>query len=368
MRESLEMLDPLFEMTDSVFIELSKNQDKMKKSIQNSFMLAYFESTFMDVLRHKEGAGLEKSLEVLSGFSNSSFVSLPKLILNTTKTISDSHIFNVEDGSYSEILYSLTAAKRKIEREIDWTICSFDKSTLPLIRQSEVQINDSINQDYTLTTFHPNLVTLTDHINNKLKISSNSKEWNNKQSLSLLLKNSSKRSDTFYLDTKSVPDANDLNKVLDIPLYCKNEKLTSKTLAKIMKVRPRMALYYLDAAEMLGLIKKTSDYYTPTDLVDKLGRYSDSDRASIINNLIKELPVVKAFFLYLKSNSKTRFTTNDITKFLEYSTDLSPSTARRRASTISSWLKVQKIVKNRNESFYIEDEISQTKLNEFLNS
>jgi len=359
MQESLEGLDPVLEMVDSVFIELSKNQEKMKKSVQNSFMLAFAESTFLDLLQHKEGNELDKSLDILSKFSNSSFVSLPRFLLDTTQEIKTAKLFDTENESYSDILYSLTAAKRKIERELDWILCSFDKSTLPLIRQSEIQnVTDSINQDLvTFTKHNPDIIALTKHINNKIKISVSNQTWKDKQNLSLLLKNSSKQS-TFYLDTKSVPDANDLEKVLDIPYYCKKEMINAKRLAKKM--------YYLDAAEMLGLIKKTSNYYKPTDLLDKLGKYSNEDRDEIIHNLIKELPVVKAFFLYLKSNTKTRFTTDDIAKFLEYSTNLSSTTSKRRASTISSWLKKQKIVKNRNEQFYIDDDKSQTQLNEFI--
>ena len=368
MQESLDVLNPILKMVDSVFLELSKNQEKMKKSVQNSFMLAFAESTYLDLLHKKESSELEKSLDVLTKFSTSSFISIPKFLLDTTEAIKTAELFNAENESYSDILYTLGAAKRKIERELDWTMCSFDKSSFPLIRQSSIQnIADNNQKSLTFSEYNPGIVALTEQITKNLKNSSNNQEWKNKQSLSLLLKNSSKKDNTFYLDTKSVPDANDLDKVLDIPFYCKSEKITAKKLAKKMNVRPRMAMYYLDAAEMLGLIEKSSNYYISTKLVDKLGTYSEGDRNDIIDNLIKELPVVKAFFLYLKSDSKTQFTTNDITKFLEYSTDLSPSTARRRASTISSWLKKQKIVKNRNESFYIEDDESQTRLNEFIN-
>ncbi len=368
MQESLDVLNPILKMVDSVFLELSKNQEKMKKSVQNSFMLAFAESTYLDLLHKKEDSELEKSLDILTKFSTS-FISIPKFLLDTTETIKAAKLFDIENESYSDILHTLGAAKRKIERELDWTMCSFNKSSLPLIRQNNIQnITSTTNQkSLTFSEYNPEIIALTEHITKKLKNSSNNQEWKDKQNLSLLLKNSSNKDNTFYLDTKSVPDANNFDKVLDIPFYCKSEKITAKKLAKIMSVRPRMAMYYLDAAEMLGLIEKSNNYYVSTKLVDKIGTYSDGDRNDIIDTLIKELPVVKAFFLYLKSDSKTQFTTNDITKFLEYSTNLSASTARRRASTISSWLKKQKIVKNRNESFYIEDDESQTRLNEFIN-
>lgn len=368
-QESLDVLNPILKMVDSVFLELLKNQEKMKKSVRNSFMLAYAESTYLDSLHKKEGVELEKSLDILTKFSTSSFISMPKFLLDTAETIKTSGLFDTGNESYSDILYTLGAAKRKIERELDWTMCSFDKSSFPLIRKSEIQNSpNSINQkSLTSSKYHPEITALAEHITKNLKNSINNQEWKNKQDLSLLLKNSSNKDDTFYLDTKSVPDANNLDKVLDIPFYCKSEKITAKKLAKKMNVQPRMAMYYLDAAEMLGLIKKSSNYYISTKLVDKIGTYSEDDRKDIIDKLIKDLPVVKAFFLYLKSESKTQFTTKDIAKFLEYSTDLSSSTARRRASTISSWLKKQKIVKNRNESFYIKDDESQTRLNEFIN-
>ena len=91
---------------------------------------------------------------------------------------------------------------------------------------------------------------------------------------------------------------------------------------------------------MLGLLEKVSDHYKSIELVNKLEKYSEQDKNEIIQHLAEQLPVVKAFFVYLKSNYKIKFSTQDIAKFLEYSTNLSSSISKRRSSTIASWLKI----------------------------
>ena len=51
---------------DSVFVKLHNKQNSMNKSVQNSFMMAYAESTYLDSLSKTEGTDLEKSLKSLS--------------------------------------------------------------------------------------------------------------------------------------------------------------------------------------------------------------------------------------------------------------------------------------------------------------
>lgn len=353
---------------DSVFVELYKKQSSMKKSVQNSFMMVYAESTYFDSLNKTEGIQLEKTLELLSQIDHYKSASLSGLLLNTTKEIREKQVFRNSEESYSDILYSLAAAKKKIERELDWTLCSFDKEMFPLIRNLDMKENKIKNSNtFSLTVFNPSVIEFSELMDKKLKAFTNNQKWIHSQNLSLILKHNDKKDDTFYLDTKSIPNANDLTKVLDIPQMFGSQKITSKKLAKKMNVKPRMASYYLDAAEMLGLLKKVNDYYKSTELVNKLGKYSEQDKNEIIQHMIEQLPVVKAFFMYLKSDFKTKFSTQDIAKFVEYSTNLSSSTARRRASTISSWLKTQKIVRHRNESYYLDDDSAQTKLVEFVN-
>ena len=365
-QESMGALEPLMKIVDSVFVELNQKQNTMKKSIQNSFMMAYAESTYLDYLK-TESNSLEKSLESLSHIDCYKMASLPRLLLNTTKEIQDKQMFPNSEQSYSDILYSLTAAKKKIERELDWTLCSFDKEMFPLIRNTNVKENSIVNSNrFSLSVFNPSVIELSEQMDKKIRAFTHNQKWVHSQNLSLILKHNDKKNEAFFLETKAVPDANDLTKVLEIPKMFNSQKITAKKLAKKMNVKPRMALYYLEAAEMLGLLEKISYYYKPTALVDKLEKYSKSDKDDIIQHLVEQLPVVKAFFTYLKSNSKTKFSTQDIAKFLEYSTNLSPSTAKRRASTISSWLKTQKIVRHRNDVCYLNDDDAQTKLVEFM--
>jgi len=369
-QEGLGVLSPILSILDLVFVELSKKQYNMKKSIQNSFMMAYAESSYLDSLIELDGQKMQKSLDLISKF-NSDKLSLAESLISATLEIKQQKIFDSESNSYTDILYSLTAAKRKIERQLDWSLCSLNKQTFPLIRNNGIQTTGiesltSTNQLNSAMAYSQDVGELQELLHKKLKQYSDNNNWKTNQTLSLLIKNNSKTADTLYLDSKSIPDANDLKKVLLVPQYFKNENITAKKLAKKMKVKPRMASYYLDAAEMLGIMERNGNSFKPTDLVKKLDKYSGEDKNEIIHHLVQELPVIKAFFLYLESISKTRFTIQDIAKFLEYSTDLSPTTARRRASTISSWLKAKKIVRHHNDLLYLKEDSGQTYLSEFI--
>ena len=367
---SLEVLNPVIQIMDSVFDELNNKQKEMKKSVQNSFMKAHSESTYLEYLGQLPKPEMEKSLQMLSSFSNPKFSSMTELMLETSKEIGKQSIFEFNSHSYSDVLYTLSAAKRKIERLLDWTFCSIDRSDFPLIRkycdQKINHLNMNIDQSSLVTRFDPNNVNLTYSINKKLKNFSDNNNWIINQNLSLLIKNNSKKNDVLYLDTKLVPDANNLEKVLLVPKFFKNEKITAKKLARKMNVRPRMALYYLDAAEMLGFVERKGNSFVSTKLAMKLDKYGNQDKIQIIEQMIHELPVIKAFFLYLETISKTRFTTNDVAKFLEYSTNLSQSTAKRRASTIYSWLKTKKLSDNVNTKNYFKENSVQTYLSEFM--
>ena len=215
----------------------------------------------------------------------------------------------------------------------------------------------------TTLSYH-NSAGVIDRLHHKVRDFTDNSKWQSSQTLSLLLKQNARTSKALSLDSKTIPDANDLDKILDIPRHFQNHKITVDKLAKKMHVGSRMAMYYLDSAEMLGLIQRIKTYYIATNLVFKLDAYPKKDRPEIVLGLVRELPVVKAFQLYLENISKTRFSINDITQFLKYGTDLSPSTAKRRASTLYSWLNYGKNKNSIISKFSIDSKQSQ--ISEFV--
>ncbi|MDE1766298.1 MAG: AAA-associated domain-containing protein [Thaumarchaeota archaeon] len=330
-------------------MELANMQGKMHKSVQNSFMMAYGESTYNESLGKLDAPELEKITDMLSKSSNNEGLLVDRL-LNMTEDIRTRRIFESENELYSDVLYSLVASKRKIEQELDWTLCSFDKQVFPLIKKTHVQqigkITSISNPSHYITVYDKDSSELVNSLNKRIKEYMDDPQWKDSHVLSLLIKNNSKTHDALYLDSKSIPDANDLEKVVLIPKYMESDKITAKKLAEKMKVKPRMAMYYLDAAEMLGVVEREGKSFKATDFVKKLENYSEHDKNEIIRHLVNQLPVVKAFSRYLNSLSITKFTTRDVIRFLEYSTDLSPSTAKRRASTIFTWLNKKEILKH----------------------
>ena len=135
-QESLAVLDPILEFVDNIFIELYNQQIKMKKSVQNSFMMAYAEANHLEYLSEREGIDMQKTLQFLSKIQNMPTNSIPDLLFQTTNILKKYGYDQNKSMTFHDSLYALVTAKKKIEFELDWTLCSLDKATLHSLRKN----------------------------------------------------------------------------------------------------------------------------------------------------------------------------------------------------------------------------------------
>jgi len=363
----VEGIKPVLEFLDSIFLEISRKTGKMNSSIRDAFTLAFAESTFLEKLNIKEEANMEVILKKMSSFDIPE-TSPAKFMLESAEKVKNDHWFNVENQNL-EMVYALAAMKRKYERYTDWTYCSFDKELISMIEKEDklVQLSSLISKSYNTESYYPNNANTASKLNFKLKkVLDNSDRWSNSQHLALLFKNDDKEKNLSYIESRVVPDANDLQEVIALIDDVNDNKINTEYASSVMKVTPRMAKYYLDAAEMLGILKQNGSEYEITELGEKLKRYSDEDKLRIIEQAMVNLPVFKSFLVYLKANNKSRFRIKDIAIFLENNTNLSSKTSQRRASTLASWLRIVGMVKKRNNSLYLKEDLGQKKIVDYL--
>ena len=342
----------------------------MNNSISNSYKLAFSESSYLDLLSNLPPNKIEKSLDMFSSFSNTDHFTPAELLINTASEIKKEGWFsegNIEN-SFTNSYYSIAAAKRKLERQINWMMCSFNKKLIPELEQTvyNTSLNNSITPMLYTSTLQNHNVKIIKELEKHTDNFKSKKQWMKSQHLSLLLKNNSKENEqNLYLDTKIIPDADNLFDVVFIEQYFTKKDNTIDSIAKSMDVNPRMARYYLDAAEMLGIIQRKGNCYFSSDLSKKIFSYTDDDKHEIIKQLVTDLPVIKALLLFLESEGRTKFSKIDIIKFLLRSTDLSKTTASRRASTISTWMCQSNIALQHKGHFQLKDEEGQKTMLEY---
>lgn len=132
------------------------------------------------------------------------------------------------------------------------------------------------------------------------------------------------------IDTKQIPQANDLDKVVDtaIAVITRKKSLLSG----------RQRLYHRTAAEILGFITRMNENYRPTDLGKKFAETSPTKREKMLVKAVAAAPIFQRFLLYSEEHNKRKWPIDEIWIFLLSHTGLSEATARRRAQVIRSWL------------------------------
>ena len=126
---------------------------------------------------------------------------------------------------------------------------------------------------------------------------------------------------------RTFPQANDIYRVI----YYADSKLYGLFAQKIdflkEKIASRQIQYYRSAAEYLGLLYKNA----PTDLAIKIFK---NDKNTIFVSIVELILSNKLFYDYYKERNEEKSITDISTEF-----NLNYITAKRRCSTIKSWIK-----------------------------
>lgn len=134
-----------------------------------------------------------------------------------------------------------------------------------------------------------------------------------------------------------IPQANDLNKVLEL-VYKVSEGINNYVdIAKYFDFDVRQSSYYREAAEALSLLYSKNGQYYLTEAGQKLVSLTTEKRNLYFTNILLDFNIVKESIALLKQ--KNILTKADMEDIVARNSKLSGSTVGRRANSLASWLK-----------------------------
>jgi hypothetical protein len=140
----------------------------------------------------------------------------------------------------------------------------------------------------------------------------------------------------------SIPQADDVNKIIQFPLRVFEGYDTSKKMIDAFGFVIRQSSYYRHAAEVLGLIISENNYnyrYKLTPKGEQFLRLPTEKRANFICKLLLEFPVMNNIFIDVSTDRNRKVTKEEIIQLLKKKSHITGSTLERRARTIRSWFR-----------------------------
>jgi hypothetical protein len=146
--------------------------------------------------------------------------------------------------------------------------------------------------------------------------------------------------------SSEIPQANRLDLVIKLVQKCGSGGLNSGEITEILSVSTgttytmRQALYYGDAAVILGLMVRSESLFTLSRQGRRLSSATSTSKTKqIVQEALEENQLINAIMDRLKQANPDPDKSQIITEFLLRHSNLAVSTARRRASTIIRYLE-----------------------------
>jgi len=136
-----------------------------------------------------------------------------------------------------------------------------------------------------------------------------------------------------------IPQADDLNKIIAIPLLISQGVDTDYKIARHFQFSRRQSSYYRKAAEILGLVGTHRGRYYLTHEGKKYIQLSAEIQKRYFTKLLLEFPVIHQIFFNLSADRNKPMTKNEIIEILKENSSLTGQTLSRRAHTIFKWLE-----------------------------
>ncbi len=134
-----------------------------------------------------------------------------------------------------------------------------------------------------------------------------------------------------------VPQANDLNKVIELAFKVHEGINHYKNVAEYFDFDERQSSYYREAAEALGLVVSEKGIYQLTEVGKQLVSLPVEKRNLFMVELLSDFDLVKNGLNILKE--KDQLVQADIERLISEGSDLTGSTVSRRAGSLVSWFK-----------------------------
>lgn len=146
--------------------------------------------------------------------------------------------------------------------------------------------------------------------------------------------------------SSEIPQANRLDLVIKVVQKCGSSGLNSGEIAEILSVSTgtkytiRQALYYGDAAVILGLMVRSESLFTLSRQGRRLSSATSTSKTKqIVQEALEENQLIYAIMKKLDQTNADAGQAQIITEFLLEHSNLAVSTAKRRASTIIRYLE-----------------------------
>jgi len=135
-----------------------------------------------------------------------------------------------------------------------------------------------------------------------------------------------------------VPQADDVAKIGDLPLAIAEGANTPKAISARYGFNPRQALYYLQAAEVLGLLGRRKEKYTLSSMGRRYVALTPAQRKELLLRRMLSTPIVSQVMFELIVSPLHRLTRAQLEQVAASKSRISGTTVARRAQTILSWL------------------------------
>ena len=140
-------------------------------------------------------------------------------------------------------------------------------------------------------------------------------------------------------NTLNIPQADDINKIIQFPLRVSQGFDTAEKMINVFGFVKRQSSYYRQASEILGLVSVNKNRYSVTRRGEEFLTLSPEKRSNFICKLLLEFPIINEIFLQISIDQNKTVTKQDIIELLERKSHITGSTLSRRTQTIVSWFK-----------------------------
>lgn len=161
-----------------------------------------------------------------------------------------------------------------------------------------------------------------------------------------------------------VPQADDPERIIEVLRFCNREPPSITGISRAGDVTERQVHYYLQAAEILGLLTRNQGEPTLTETGHSVCA-AETGRV-VLSQCIHNLPVVQHAIAATRSCINAKTARARLATMLTISTPLGTATCERRAQTLMAWIQWATAVKSNYPIFAASKEKNDSPITEIL--
>jgi hypothetical protein len=137
----------------------------------------------------------------------------------------------------------------------------------------------------------------------------------------------------------NIPQADDINKIIEFPLRVFEGYNTSEKMIKAFGFVKRQSSYYRHACELLGLVLLDKNNYRLTQRGEEFLKLPAEKKSNYVCKLLLEFPIMNEIFMQISIDRNKIISKIDIIELLKNKSHIRGSTLKRRTQTIVAWFK-----------------------------